>query len=257
MISHARENASSSPAAKKHHSTAARKLLPRPPKSQRLHNFTLPVLKWGSTRTVRSDRPDSDFTLRSFPTQCPSTDLRRPLPPPEEFDVSPSAYDDPAVREIEAIREKLLALRSSASKLDFRAPVEPPADSAGDRRASVCGGEEPSSAAGPGSLRERRAGVRPLDDSRRRDSPPPALENSAKPSRRRNAEAERSGWRRPFTLALKREEIEEDLFVITGTRPARRPRKRPRNIQKQLDVSKSRPLSCVFISLHWYWCWIE
>lgn len=67
----------------------------------------------------------------------------------------------------------------------------------------------------------------------------------------------RGGWRRQFTLALTREEIEEDLFLITGTGPARRLRKRPRNIQKQLDVIKTHPLSCVFISLYSYWCWIE
>lgn len=41
--------------------------------------------------------------------------------------------------------------------------------------------------------------------------------------------------KRKFWIALSREEIEEDIFVMTGSRPARRPRKRPKNVQKQMD----------------------
>lgn len=42
--------------------------------------------------------------------------------------------------------------------------------------------------------------------------------------------------KRKFWIALSREEIEEDIFAMTGSRPARRPPKRPKNIQKQLDT---------------------
>ncbi|CAB4309957.1 unnamed protein product [Prunus armeniaca] len=42
--------------------------------------------------------------------------------------------------------------------------------------------------------------------------------------------------KRKFWIALSKEEIEEDIFVMTGSRPARRPKKRPKNVQKQLDV---------------------
>lgn len=41
--------------------------------------------------------------------------------------------------------------------------------------------------------------------------------------------------KRKFWIALSREEIEEDVFIMTGSRPARRPRKRPKNVQKVLD----------------------
>ncbi|KAG8662296.1 uncharacterized protein LOC110629309 [Manihot esculenta] len=41
--------------------------------------------------------------------------------------------------------------------------------------------------------------------------------------------------KRKFWIALSREEIEEDIFALTGSRPARRPRKRPKNVQKVLD----------------------
>ncbi|KAF2299108.1 hypothetical protein GH714_030656 [Hevea brasiliensis] len=41
--------------------------------------------------------------------------------------------------------------------------------------------------------------------------------------------------KRKFWIALSREEIEEDIFALTGSRPARRPMKRPKNVQKVLD----------------------
>ncbi|GAB4835016.1 hypothetical protein Ancab_033283 [Ancistrocladus abbreviatus] len=41
--------------------------------------------------------------------------------------------------------------------------------------------------------------------------------------------------KRRFWIALSKEEIEEDIYALTGSKPARRPRKRARNVQKQLD----------------------
>lgn len=38
-------------------------------------------------------------------------------------------------------------------------------------------------------------------------------------------------------VALSRDEIEEDLFSMSGNRPSRRPRKRTKTLQKYLDVS--------------------
>ncbi|KDP29438.1 hypothetical protein JCGZ_18359 [Jatropha curcas] len=38
-----------------------------------------------------------------------------------------------------------------------------------------------------------------------------------------------------FSVALSRKEIEEDFMEMVGHRPARRPKKRSRNVQKQLD----------------------
>ncbi|KAG6579396.1 hypothetical protein SDJN03_23844, partial [Cucurbita argyrosperma subsp. sororia] len=42
--------------------------------------------------------------------------------------------------------------------------------------------------------------------------------------------------KRKFWIALSRDEIEEDIFIMTGSRPSRRPKKRPKNVQKQLDT---------------------
>ncbi|GAB2300825.1 hypothetical protein Dimus_034859 [Dionaea muscipula] len=46
--------------------------------------------------------------------------------------------------------------------------------------------------------------------------------------------AERKEKRR-FWISLSREEIEEDIYALTGSKPARRPKKRARNAQKHLD----------------------
>ncbi|KAL9275894.1 hypothetical protein AKJ16_DCAP11981 [Drosera capensis] len=47
------------------------------------------------------------------------------------------------------------------------------------------------------------------------------------------------GQRGRFWIALSREEIEEDVYALTGGRLARRPRKRANNVQKNLDVGDS------------------
>ncbi|KAH1262152.1 hypothetical protein GmHk_02G004837 [Glycine max] len=40
--------------------------------------------------------------------------------------------------------------------------------------------------------------------------------------------------KRKFWIALSCEEIKEDIFVMTSPKPARRPRKQPKNVQKQM-----------------------
>ncbi|KAK9266142.1 hypothetical protein L1049_019143 [Liquidambar formosana] len=40
-----------------------------------------------------------------------------------------------------------------------------------------------------------------------------------------------------ITISLSRREIEEDIFAMTGSKPARRPKKRAKNVQKQLDCA--------------------
>ncbi|TXG62539.1 hypothetical protein EZV62_009533 [Acer yangbiense] len=41
--------------------------------------------------------------------------------------------------------------------------------------------------------------------------------------------------RSSFSIALTKEEIEADLLAITGSKPTARPKKRPKNVQRQLD----------------------
>ncbi|KAI3719182.1 hypothetical protein L6452_20076 [Arctium lappa] len=45
----------------------------------------------------------------------------------------------------------------------------------------------------------------------------------------------RKSKKQKFSIPLSRSEIEEDVFLLTGSKPSRRPKKRPRAIQRQLD----------------------
>ncbi|MBA0553520.1 hypothetical protein Golob_012697, partial [Gossypium lobatum] len=64
-------------------------------------------------------------------------------------------------------------------------------------------------------------------------------------SRSRNATeskpAEKKAKKQKFSISLTREEIDEDIFAMTGSKASRRPKKRAKNVQKQLD--------CVFPGL--------
>jgi len=58
----------------------------------------------------------------------------------------------------------------------------------------------------------------------------------AEPSRARNGTDAKVSEKRPkLSISLSKEEIEEDIFVFTGSKPARRPKKRAKNVQNQLD----------------------
>lgn len=48
--------------------------------------------------------------------------------------------------------------------------------------------------------------------------------------------AEKKEKRQRFSIALTKEEIAEDIFALTGLKPARRPKKRAKCVQKQLDT---------------------
>ncbi|KAJ3673050.1 hypothetical protein LUZ60_006424 [Juncus effusus] len=42
--------------------------------------------------------------------------------------------------------------------------------------------------------------------------------------------------RKPFSVALSYEEIEADFLVMKGKKPPRRPKKRPKHVQRQIDM---------------------
>ncbi|KAG8653716.1 uncharacterized protein LOC110616348 [Manihot esculenta] len=56
--------------------------------------------------------------------------------------------------------------------------------------------------------------------------------NDAKVSEKKEKEKDK---KLRFSIPLTKEEIEEDVYALTGSKPARRPRKRSKHVQKQLD----------------------
>ncbi|KAK2977837.1 hypothetical protein RJ640_014583 [Escallonia rubra] len=92
------------------------------------------------------------------------------------------------------------------------------------------------------NLRPRKAAPQkpnPLNGGSSKNGGMSPQENKAQASpqnkRAPNGE-EKKQKRRTFAIALTREEIEEDVFAMTGARPSRRPKKRPRTVQRQIDV---------------------
>ncbi|XP_076941654.1 uncharacterized protein LOC143611311, partial [Bidens hawaiensis] len=60
--------------------------------------------------------------------------------------------------------------------------------------------------------------------------------NRVKSGRLENNEKEKEqAARKELWISLSKEEIEEDVYAFTGSRPARRPKKRNRTVQKQVD----------------------
>ncbi|KAL3625074.1 hypothetical protein CASFOL_031742 [Castilleja foliolosa] len=55
--------------------------------------------------------------------------------------------------------------------------------------------------------------------------------------RLRGGGAERKGKRRVW-ISLSKEEFGEDIYAFNGGKPARRPKKWPRNVQKRLEISE-------------------
>jgi hypothetical protein len=54
------------------------------------------------------------------------------------------------------------------------------------------------------------------------------------------ATTERKEKKPRLSISLSKLEIDEDIYALTGSKPSRRPKKRAKNVQKQLDVRFSR-----------------
>ncbi|XP_020551297.1 uncharacterized protein LOC105167946 isoform X2 [Sesamum indicum] len=188
-----------------------------PVKSQPLHNFSLPHLKWahknassapGSSsqhhRFRRRDSPDQHQHRFQDPDSDPGTRLTNPKQQPPV----------------------------GSSRKDSVLPM----------------GEEDNEDDKPWNLRPRREIIRASSTSNKEtgaennDNKGYSKSNGVKSQRLRglvegrqqNGGVERRGKRKVW-ISLSREEIEEDVYALTGGRPARRPRRWPKNVQKQLD----------------------
>ncbi|KAK8510856.1 hypothetical protein V6N13_097578 [Hibiscus sabdariffa] len=207
-----------------------------PVKSQPLHNFNFPFLKWGthgggsssngSVDHRRSPESDSDHDrLRPTRVGSRSTRIHRLSfpPPPRPIKQSP--------REEEEQQKQDESLNPRGNKADVEED-----DDEGEGEGEE---EEEEAVQRPWNLRPRKAVVE-TSAAIMTSVAEKTTETAAPKSMRLRGLAENGGVtekkeKRKFWIALSKEEIEEDIFVITGSRPARRPKKRPKNIQKQLD----------------------
>ncbi|KHF98922.1 hypothetical protein F383_19218 [Gossypium arboreum] len=195
-----------------------------PIKSQPLHNFNFPFLKWGthgggssSAATAdhsRSPESDSDHDrLRPTRVGSRSTRIHRSSfpPPPKAIKQSHREEEQRKQREEESSKPRENEAEEDEEETVQRPWNLRPRKVVMETSAAVVtsAAEKTSETVGPKSMRLRGF-----------------AENGGVAEKKE---------KRKFWIALSKEEIEEDIFVITGSRPARRPKKRPKNIQKQLD----------------------
>lgn len=217
-----------------------------PVKSQPLHNFSLPLLKWGHKNQMNSNHR-----------------YRRHSETPERHRSPPSDQDSDGgggfKNEWEFENRRFSVGSRSAQKNRFSfASCSPLNQEAvvlvdGEReKEKVCDEveAEESSMAKPWNLRPRKAvakaaveigGVSKNGELQESLSAIPVVqqtENLPKSMRLRGfveGHGSEKKEKRKFWIALSREEIEEDVYAMTGSKPARRPKKRPKSVQKYVD----------------------
>ncbi|KNA03576.1 hypothetical protein SOVF_207790 [Spinacia oleracea] len=206
-----------------------------------LPNFSsLPCfnVKWGRRVQLRCVKEEDDGVDHyDFPHASSSS--RRSSMTRSEFNLERKrrSTDDGG---IEAMREKLM--------FDFREEVHQ-MQAAFLKKSDVVVSAEtvvssPPVEPRPWNLRTRRAVCKEPNNlhisSDRKPSFSPAKQSEVKSPASRNS-AEVNGGdcserpRAKFSGSLSKQEIEEDFLAMLGTRPARRPKKRPKIVQRQID----------------------
>ncbi|GJR71339.1 RNA-directed DNA polymerase, eukaryota [Tanacetum coccineum] len=176
---------------------------PVPAKSQPLHNFSLPHLKWKNHRTS--------------PPRHPS---RRPSPLHKQ---SPIQSDHESA---DVTNQRKRTSSSSSNKICIKLVSTSASEAL----------EDDESLQKTWNLRPRRP---PMNHNVTKIGSSSVTENKSVGNKEVVTENNKAGVnddKQKFAIALTRDEIEEDIFMLTGMKPARRPKKRPRTVQKQLDT---------------------
>lgn len=221
-------------------------------RSRVLHNFKMPWLKWGCRKVMKCMKDDNlkrevSATARGYRRSCDligrlgeiESDQRRGLTDRRRvtFRFSPEKERLGFGDGIEAVREKMMF---DFSEVEQRRRTE----------VEVCESMK------PWNLRTRRArldpeviGIEGGVDGISKSKPKP--KSSCSPVRNEEVKVKspcclRGGGggvvvgekreRAKFSISLSKEEIAEDFLAITGHRMNRRPKKRPKTVQKRLDM---------------------
>ncbi|XP_050376237.1 uncharacterized protein LOC126793683 [Argentina anserina] len=209
-----------------------------------LHNFPLSFLKWGSKNHTNTNHR-----------------YRRPIS--AEPDPDPSAADDDhhsndsSEPHNHRVGSRTARHRFNLATCSSEKPPKPPQnpekaseesdDDDEDRKAAAA--LEEAEVQNRWNLRPRRAPammtskgntnggeVHEAEGAKQSDQlAPKSLRLRGLAAAAEGPSTEKKKEKRRFWIALSKDEIEEDIFIMTGSRPARRPKKRPKNVQKQLD----------------------
>ncbi|XP_062110100.1 uncharacterized protein LOC133821935 [Humulus lupulus] len=218
-----------------------------PERTKPLHNFDLPCLKWGSQKYLRCMREVSNggaggrSDRRSDVTRFQSSlgNRRRESEPERRKFRAPKPVflDNDGKEGIAAMGEKiLLEIKTVSEKLKDKFLAEGDAEAEKQsaampprklRARKVPSAQEVEEAGKCSGIEEMKANCSPLRSEANngvkltrlvRGLPPPENKERVK-----------------FSVPLSKKEIEEDFMELFGHKPPRRPKKRPRNVQRQLD----------------------
>lgn len=207
-------------------------------RSKPLHNFSLPSFKWGHQRVLRCVKVTDDPHLRS------SSSI------PGGFQPKPTNLETPKNHKPISIQENPISPDLRFNGVAKRLKVSPVEEERGN-----------DDSIRPWNLRTRRAACKAplrIEEKTNVDSPRKALEidslrrNATSSVKRQSTEPEKE--RVKFSVPLSKEEIEQDFMEICRIRPPRRPKKRPRIVQKYLDVGISGFFIFIFLVFSWYIC---
>ncbi|PKU68955.1 uncharacterized protein LOC110111882 [Dendrobium catenatum] len=187
----------------------------------RLHNFSFPTLSWGNQKLLRCVNPSGRSIDEELQTgrRCSSpsslNELQAPPPPPPQ----PRLTGKKQGLEEEAKESNPLGLSASTrwNLRSKRAARNAPTEIFWNRNTS------------PSSSQSQSFSYSPLQ--KEKTSSPMFLV-----TRLEGFDMTEKGERPKFSIALSREEIEEDFLAAKGTKPPRRPKKRAKYLQRQLDA---------------------
>ncbi|KAJ0247534.1 hypothetical protein HA466_0159800 [Hirschfeldia incana] len=237
----------------------------RPERPKNLHNFTLPNLRWGSQRHLKCMKIDGSTSSGGIGSGDHMR-LRRRSPSSLRFAGSsvPIRESEHRSRDgndnnnkhrrfeswengggeeegIEEFRVKIMSdlktVRDKITQSMYALKEEQHEEE--ERKPSPDGQEkeegEVSPAKKPWNLRKRRSAAckETVEEKTANPSPPPTRNESTRGGVA-VVEAE-TATRAKFSVKLSKKEIEEDFMAALGRRPPRRPKKRPRAVQKILD----------------------
>ncbi|KAG6579213.1 hypothetical protein SDJN03_23661, partial [Cucurbita argyrosperma subsp. sororia] len=246
----------------------------RSERSKSLHNFMLPCLKWGNQKHLRCMKVNSNgvqvsgVNRQSHSSRSEESTESKSRESGSEMrmffkdlemrpKVSKSIIKKTDDVGIEAVREKLMFdLKTAADKmkeaiLSKEAVV---AEEEAEEKNDSAGMEETPAAVAlsmvetrPWNLRTRRAACKApnvdgggsknlkLDEKKSNSNSPLRSDGGAK-SPRLKIGTEKTKKKVKLVVPLSKREIDEDFMEMVGLRPPRRPKKRTRIVQKQLDT---------------------
>ncbi|CAK9133449.1 unnamed protein product [Ilex paraguariensis] len=252
--------------------------------TRNLHNFTLPRLKWGNQRLLQCMKSDNNNSIttgdtstdhsRSSASEATDSDglnrrtrRRNDLIRPRSSNPSKSSNKSPlnpngGVSDndgIEGVRQKLMTdLRVAADRMKVPVLEEKEKEKESDisnspkpsnlrsRRAPYKGPNESCGSSGGGDRVDGGGG----GHAGKQESPVATVKSTrlrnVVATEKETLEMGENSQRPKFSLTLTKEEIESDFLAMTGAKPPRRPKKKPKAVQKQWDVRTKSFLFCIF-----------